>query len=924
MSTRRSISARTPLLAALPAALVAALFLSAPLAAAAPHDNDRAARGARAGKADAAIPAAPEAPVIREVLPDGLTLLMQVDHSKPLVGVCIVVNGGSRTEDPKLSGLSHYYEHLIFRGGSARQDELEFRKEMQRIGEESGGYTTNDYTCYGFTAPTANLDEALWRSLDAWLALKLTQAKVDKERQVIMEEYNQGEDRPDYKVYYQIERLMFRDHPYKRDTIGLKDAIMNSSLATFRTFYADRYVPNQMTLAVVGDFDPQTMRTKIERGFAPYPRGKESFELGITEKPQTEFRMGVETMKTPSTWTHLGFHTAPFRGPDSPTLTVIASLLGRGTSSRLYRALKEKENLVTDVSADFETRKDPGMFLVSTQMPPANEAKVFGIVRDELTRLATEPVPPAELARVKAALVNDWVFAAQTPFSRAERLCVFSVMADPAIAGLWPRLIESVTPEDIRRVAAATFAPSQASYSVVRPADAPSASGPSQSDVLAMVAPWTAAWPASVTAGPAATASAPRKETLANGVTLILNEDHSTPIVAVATYAKGGQWIEPEGLAGVSHMAATLLRRGAGSMSARQISDQAELLGMRLSSGGSNDYAFLNWQAPSRNFGKAWDIYRTVLTQPSFPSDETAKVRQDLIQQVQSMGDRPFDLTNLRFAEAIYRKSPYRRSVIGDETSLKKITAADLRQAYRTEFSGVNLVVAISGDFDADATLALARRTLGTIPKGVPAKIGGVRDDPATEKRPIFVDKEQEQITYNTGWIGCSLLDPDYPALKTGVALIGDRLFFKYVYEKGVAYRSWFYMNDRVGQGTVQNEMGVSPQNWSASSGVLEDVTEYVTRPLKDDEVKRTIDKVLTRWYLGAQENDAIAGRLGFYEATGLGYEFARSYPERLRHLSASEVQAALRKYLHPETYTRVAIGKEPAKTSGASMAPSR
>jgi zinc protease len=438
------------------------------------------------------------------------------------------------------------------------------------------------------------------------------------------------------------------------------------------------------------------------------------------------------------------------------------------------------------------------------------------------------------------------------------------------------------------------------------------------------VQPWSAAWPAAATAEPMSAASAARKETLPNGITLILNEDHSTPIVAVATYARGGQWIEPAGLSGVSHMAATLLRRGAGSMTARQISDQAELIGMRLSSGGSNDYAFVNWQAPSRNFGKAWDIYRAVLTQPTFPSDETAKVRQDLIQQVQSMGDRPFDLTNLRFAEAIYQKSPYRRAVIGDETSLKKITTADLRQAYRSEFSGANLVIAISGDFDAAATLALARRTLGAIPKGTPAEIGGVSDEPAREKRPLFVDKDQEQITYNTGWIGCSVLDPDYPALKTGVALIGDRLFFKYVYERGVAYRSWFYMNDRMGQGTVQNEMGVSPPNWSASSsGVLEDVTEYVTRPLKDDEVKRTIDKVLSRYYLGAQENDAIAGRLGFYEATGLGYQYAQSYPERLKQLKASEVQAALRKYLHPDTYTRVAIGKEPSKSAGASMAPS-
>ena len=874
-----------------------------------------------AGLAVASSALAGEARVIKETLPNGLTLLMQEDHSKPLVGVCIVVNGGSRTEDPKLSGLSHYYEHLIFRGGSVRQQELEFRKEMQRIGEESGGYTTNDYTCYGFTAPTANLDEALWRSLDAWLALKLTQAKVDRERQVIMEEYNQGEDRPDYKVYYQIERLMFRDHPYKRDTIGLKDAIMNSTLATFKTFYADRYVPNQMILSVVGDFDPKAMRSKIEKGFAKYPRGKDDFELGITEGPQTEFRMGVETMKTPSTWTYLGFPTAPNRDPDSPTLTVIASLLGRGTSSRLYRALKEKENLVTDVTADFETRKDPGMFTISTQMPPANEARVFGIVRDELLKLSKEPVPADELARVKALLVNDYAFAAQTPFKRAERLCVYALMSDASVAGLWPRMIESVTAEDIRRVASATFAPSQTSYSVVRPVDA--TGGPTQTAILAMVDPWTQGWPAA-TATKTASTTGPRKETLPNGITLILNEDHATPIIAVATLARGGQWIEPEGLAGVSHMSAILMRRGAGNMTARQISDQAQLIGMRLESSGSNDYSSVTWQAPSRNFTKAWDIYRAVLTQPTFPTDEITKVRQDLIQQVQSMGDRPFDLTNLKFAEAIYKNSPYRRSLLGDEGSLKKITAAELRQAYKTQFSGANLAVSISGDFNPDEVLALARKTLGSISKGTALVLGDVKDEPASEKNPVFVDKDQEQITYNTGWLGCSVLDPDYVPLKAGVALIGDRLFFKYVYERGVAYRSWFYMTDRVGQGSVQNEMGVSPANWNASSGgVLEDVTEFVSRPLTENEMKRSTDKLLSRYYLGAQENEDLAFRYAYYETTGQGYGWATTYPERLKKLKAGEVQAALRKYLHPGTYTRVAIGKQPEKVAGSSLAPS-
>ncbi len=856
--------------------------------------------------ASAGAPAHAAAPIHQEVLPNGLRLVLQEDHAKPLVGVCIFVDGGSRTETPTLSGLSHYYEHLIFRGGSAKQKELEFRQEMQRIGEESGGYTTNDWTCYGFTAPTSSFDEALTRAVDAWMELRLTQAKVDKERQVVMEEFNQGEDRPDYKVYYQIERLMFLDHPYKRDTIGLKDAILNSSLATFRTFYEERYVPNQIVLAAVGDFDTATLRDKLEKAFAPYKRGRDDFELGDVEQPQTEFRMGVESMKTASTWTIHGFHVPPYASPDAPALTILASILGRGSSSRLYQALKQRENLVTETSADFEIRKDPGMFHIYTTMPPENETRVFGIVRDEIKRLATEPVPADELARNKTALVNGYLFDAQTPFRRAERLCRFELLSDASVEPLWPKLLEGVTAKDIQRVVATYFAADLASYSVVRPEGT---TGPSESDVRGMLDAWRDGWPASGSVG-SATASAPRREVLPNGVTLLLREDHALPIVAVQTIARGGLWIEPEGRGGVSNMAALLLRRGAGKRTARQISERAGELGMRLTSGGDEDFVTVTWEGPSANLAPAWDLYSDVLMKPTFPEKEVRAVRQDLIQLAKSLGDRPFEYTNAAFFRMLYAKAPYARTTLGDTASLAAITTADLRRAYETMFCGSNLVVAVAGDFDGDALLAMARASLGRLPKGSPVEVGGIRDEPATTSRPVFEEKDQEQITYNTGWLGCSVRDPDYPALRIATAILGDRIFFKYVYEKGVAYRSWFYMLDRMGQSSVQNEMGVAPKNWDmASKGILEDVAGYQKAPLSKAEVTRAVEKSITRHYLQNQESRQVAQRLAYWEATGLGWQFGETLPDAWRALTTEQVSDAMKKYFRLDAYTRAAVG---------------
>lgn len=860
--------------------------------------------------APALLPQAYAASVQREILPNGMRVLYLENHSRPLIGVCIVVNGGSRTETPDLSGLSHYYEHLIFRGGSQKQAELEFRKEMQRIGEESGGYTTNDYTCYGFTAPVDHFDEALWRSVDAWMGLKLTSAKVAKERQVVMSEYNQGEDRPDYKVYYQIERLMFHDHPYKRDTIGLKDVIEGASLATFRTFYAERYVPNQMTLAVVGDFDTPAMRAKIEKSFLPYKRGRAGFEQGLVEKPQTAFRMGVERMKTPSTQFYLGFHVPPYSDPDAPAYTVLGSLLGRGTSSRLYRALKERENVVTSVDADFEVRKDPGMFLIGVELPPENEAKAFGIIRDELRRLALEKVPADELDRVKSALLNRYAFAAQTVFDRAERLCLFALMSDVSLEATWPKLLSAVTAEDIQRLARKTFAADQASYSVVRPAGT---AGPSDDSIQAMVREWGADWPGGSGTTQAAVSSPPRREVLPNGVTLILREDHSSPIVAVSTIARGGQWIEPEGRSGVSHMAALLMRRGAGSLSAREISDRADRLGMVLSTFGTPDYAAVTWQVPSRNLDAAWSLYSDVLLRPTFPASEVGKVRQDLVQRVKSLGDRPFDYTNLRFEEALYRKSPYRRFVGGDTVSLARIQVSDLKRAYERMFCGANLVVSVVGDFDTPTLLAAAKKSLGVAPRGKAVEVGGLPEAGPSEQVVRFEDKDQQQVTYNTGWLACSVRDPDYVPLRVVTSLIGDRLFFKYVYEKGVAYRSWFYMVDRMGQTSVQNEMGVTPADFpGTSSEVLDDIAAVVKGPITETQLKTTVEKMLTRYTLAVEENAAMAQRLCFDEAAGLGYEFADRYPERVRKVTVEQAQEIARKYLAAGRYTRVAVGREP------------
>jgi zinc protease len=558
--------------------------------------------------------------------------------------------------------------------------------------------------------------------------------------------------------------------------------------------------------------------------------------------------------------------------------------------------------------------------MVSAQMPPQNESRVFGTIRDELRRLATEPAPAPELERVKSALLYSYAFDAQTVFDRAKRLCLFEIMSKASMADTWPKLIQGVTAEDVLRAASRYLGADLASYSVVRPSGS---TGPTQQEIEALLPPWRQSWPTLASAAPTKATSAVRRETLSSGVTLLLKEDHATPIVAVATMARGGQWIEPDSLAGVSNMAATLLRRGAGSMSAGELSERADALGMRLTTEGAPDYASVSWVAPAANFSKAWGIYRGVMLHPSFPSSEISKAREDLIRDIQSIGDRPFDNTNLHFAQALYKKSPYRRNLEGDEASVKRIRATDLRHAYETMFCGSNLVIAVVGDFDANQALELARHSFGGMRCGKPVTIGGIQDEPAREKRPIFIEKDQEQVTYNTGWLTCSVRDADYVPVKVATTLLGTQVFFKYVYERGVAYRSWFYTSDRMGQSSAQNEMGVTPANFPmASSGVLADARQTFQGPLSQAELQKTRDTLLSRWYLGAQQSDQVADRLCYFETAGLGFEYVDRYPDLVKKVTPDQVLAVAHKYFNPDTWTRVAVGKEEANSGAPSAAP--
>jgi len=850
-------------------------------------------------------PASAREGTIVRTLPNGLILILEENHTQPIIAVSLCVKGGSRTETPQISGLSHYYEHLIYRGGSKEQQPLEFRRQMQQLGDESGGFTSDDYTNYGFTVPRENFDEAFRRATDAWLDLVLTEERIDTERQVVLEEYNQDDDRPDDQVYRRLLALVYKVHPYRQSPLGLRGPIEKANLEVFRTFQKERYVPNQMILSMVGDFDADAMAERIARTWGARPPGPACLESGILEPTQKEFRSGEKKMETSTTKALLAFPIPPASQADIPALDLASALLGWGKSSRLWRALKVRSQEAVSVSMWVDHRVDPGYLAVSLETEPAKLDSALRIVTRELTDLRDTPPSFDELTRAREQVLSARESAQETFFDRALALGDAAVMGSLFDVDRYPALLGSVTRLDISRVVRAYIRPDRASLSVV------SSTSAGAFDPDPMVAEWTKEWQGGQeTSGPEPS-GAPVRFQLDNGATVVVVPRPWAKKIGAVALIRGGQWAEPAGKWGLANFTARMLDRGAAGRKAEEIADQLASLGATLNSYGSEDYLVARLEAPEREARAALEVLADILVAPTFPAEEMERLRQDLLASIRSLPDRPFGATNEAFYKRLYHHSPYGNPLEGTEESIGAIRQEELREFYKNVVVGANTVVAVVGPIDLEGMKAWAERRLDVLAPGLPITPGGGGEVPRAAVLDTFLTRNQEQTTFNTGWPAVSVTDPDYLPLRLAARVLRDRLFFKYVYEKGVAYRSWFYLTDRLGQGSIQNEMGVSPGVFKEIAAEVDrDLAAFAEKSATPEELESAKNKLLTRHVLEAQRALSLASSLAFYELSGRGIEGYEAFPREVRAIQAGDVARVAREYIRPGGFLRVAIGR--------------
>lgn len=389
----------------------------------------------------------------RTVLPNGLTLLVQRDASAPVASVQVWVKTGSIHEDGLLgAGLSHYLEHLLFKG-TERRAGREISTTVQEHGGNINAYTTFDRTVYYIDLPSAHVGVALDVLADAVLHSTLPADEVAREKDVILREIAMGNDDPDHRLGEALFDTAFRQHPYRYPIIGYKDVFTAVTREDLLAYYRARYVPNNLVVVVAGDVDPAAVRVLVETHFGTAPRAKLAPVLVLPEPAQLAPRELHRHEDVELTRAGLSWQIPGLTHDDAPVIDLLAVLLGQGDSSVLWHAVREKARLVHSIDATSWNPGETGLFYVSFICEPKHREAATRAVRRELDKVATTGFTAAQIRKGLRQLVVGEINTRKTMSGQASRLGAAEVIAgDAGFAKSYFERLSRVTTADLRRV----------------------------------------------------------------------------------------------------------------------------------------------------------------------------------------------------------------------------------------------------------------------------------------------------------------------------------------------------------------------------------------------------------------------------------------------------------------------------------------
>jgi zinc protease len=827
--------------------------------------------------------------VEHRILDNGLEVFVAENHNAPVFTMRVYVHAGSIYEDEYLGyGISHYCEHLVSGGTTHRRTEAEAQRMLRAIGGAANAYTTSDHTCYYIATSVEYADSVIDLLPDWVLDCAMDEHEVEREHGVIQREIAMGSDEPARVIGKLYNGAMFVEHPEHYPTIGYLELFQQLGRDDVVKYYERMYVPANMHVVAVGDFDADEMMGRIAEAFSQYPY-KAPYALVL---PKDRMQMGMkyveDEMDVGLTYMTMGWRTVTIDNDDVYPLHVLARILGDGRSSRLYRIVKEELGLVHSIEAgSYNPQYDAPDFTVHVtcdydKSPAAQEA-----IRHEIYALKQDLVARKEMEKAKVQIASEKAFGFQDVEDQAGTIGVDVLRTgNPNYTEYYLRRIDEVTREDVERVVNKYFNDDAMTVAVLKPTGA----------VLETAERVTE----TKEAGPV------EKIVLANGMTLLLKQDPNVPLVNFRAYFRGGSAFESPADNGAFNMMARMLRRGTRARSADKISEEVDAMGGQLYSGSAEDYFSCNMNVLSGRFDDGLELLADVIMNSEFDPAEFEKERDHVISMIRERDDDWQEDGEARMRKVLYGDHPYGLSPLGELASLETISRDEVYDLYTAHCAPANMVLAVFGDVDRDYAREAVTAAFGRFNRrGVAAR--QVDDWNGLDKDILKVepsDRQQAVIFMgypcmdlaNKDWYPMRVLDGvisgiGYPGGWLHETLRGQQLVY--------IVHAWNYALK--GKGYFAVMAATQPETADSALAIIHEKIDKIRNDLVTDEeiemAKRACNIMEALYY--SQTTAAQADLAAQYEIMDLGYAHRDDFKARIEAVTKDDIREVARKYLN-------------------------
>lgn len=826
-------------------------------------------------------------------LKNKLKVLLIQSQKSPVVSVQMWVKTGSADEKKSEEGISHFIEHLVFKG-TEKYKVGEIANLVEASGGELNAYTSFDQTVFYVTISKSFADVGLDVISQMMGHPTFDQGEIDAEREVVCEEIKMGQDSPGRRSSRLMFSSAFKKHPYGIPVIGYDKNVRAWPVSKIKKYYQSRYVPSNMFLVVSGDFEISEMKKKVQEYFADFKPYKLKKISRAKEPVQKKFQFASEKNDIQDKHLHFTFKAPNVKHKDVPALDVLAMILGQGDSSLLVKKLRLEKPIVGGVSAFNYNPQDQGLFAVSAQYQEdgAQSEEKFKEVATEIIKqidFVHNSLPSwSEIKRARVGISSEQFYSVETVDGLANKAGTLEFyMGDANAHKKYLTAINKITPEDVQKVAKKYLKLDQLSAAFMGSNEV------KESEKLLQTIPKI--WKENVFSKKTATTKTKKivipkliakssTKTSENdieriefdsGIKLMMKKVTDLPTVSSKFIFQGGARFETPETMGLSEFATRTWMGGTKTKTEAQLMQSIEEMAMGLSPfAGRNTFGF-SLEYMSAFEKPALDMALEVMTEPVFSNEVIDRERQILAQQIKSKEDHPGSLCSRQFMQTMFPQHPLSYETMGTLETVSHFGQKEILDLRNKIMNPSHLTVAVVGDFNKKEWIAkveaLEKQLHQAHKRDQKFSLPDIK-----ENQRKFLEKDKEQSHVMIGWRALSITDPERFTLQTIQAILagqGGRLFNELRDKNSLAYSVAPRKMESLETGFFGGYIACSPEKVEKAIEMFRaEFNKLITTKVPLAELQRAQRYLIGQHDIALQRKAALCDLIGFDEFYGNDY----------------------------------------------------